>query len=109
MIMRRRDTCFFIHMCEDLKAEFSILVQYLQAARYVVATIFLDEIFIVEQAFEIEAHPLAAGGARIAIEGCAAIGDELLEIVSHGVVPVQDLSLTESNTSKRLFPTTRDF
>ena len=86
MIMWRRYARFFVHMCKDLEAKFSILVQHLQSARRVIATIFLDEIPIAEQTFEIVAHLLATGGTRIASKGRAAIGDELFEVVGHGVV-----------------------
>ena len=46
-----------------------------------------DEVGIGEQLFEIDAHLFAAGNAGIAGERCAAIGDELIEFVGHGVPP----------------------
>jgi hypothetical protein len=55
-------------MCKDLEAELSILVQQLQPARRVVTAISLNEILIAEQAFEIDAHLLAAGRAWITSE-----------------------------------------
>src|SRR5215510_4486723 len=87
VVMRRRDTGFVIDMGEDLEAELRVFVQHLQAARYVVAAIFLDEILVGEQTFEILADQFAPGRAGIARKGRTAIGDELVEVIGHSVLP----------------------
>ena len=52
-------------MSEDLEAKRRVFVQHFQAALYIIAAMFLDEILVGEQAFEILADEFAAeGGAQ---------------------------------------------
>ena len=43
-------------MSENLEAELWVLIKDLKAARLVVAAVFTDEIWVLEQLLEIEAH-----------------------------------------------------
>jgi hypothetical protein len=74
-------------MREYLEAELLVLVEHLQAGRHVLAAGFRDEVLVGEQALEMCAYVLAACGPRIAFENGAAIGDELVELISHGRPP----------------------
>ena len=65
-------------MSEDLETKLRVFVQQFQAALYVVAAMFLDEIVVGEQTFEILADQFAPGRAGIARKCRAAIGDELV-------------------------------
>ena len=59
----------------------------MKPARLVVAAIGADEFGIGEQPLEIGAHLFAADRAGIARKSRSAIGNELIEVVSHGVLP----------------------
>ena len=87
MIVRRRDTRFVVDVCKNLEAKIWIFVQDLESGRHCVTAIFFDEILVGQQSFEIDADLFAAGGARVACKDIAAVGDELIEIVDHRVLP----------------------
>ena len=77
-------------MGEHLEAEVGVLVQHLQAARDVVAAIFLDELPIGEEPLEAEADFLPALGSGIALESGAAVRHELIEVVGHRCLLAED-------------------
>src|SRR5262245_30125305 len=87
MIVRRRDARLIINVCKDLEAKLWIFVQDLESAWHCVTTIFFDKILVGEQSLEIDTDMFAAGRASVARKTVAAVGDELSEIVSHGVLP----------------------
>src|SRR5689334_4713432 len=74
-------------MTEHLEPQLRIFVEHLDAGRLVVAAMLGNEVCVPDEAFEILQHLLPAGGAGIARQGRAAIGDELVEVVGHGVLP----------------------
>ena len=86
-LVRRRNAGLVVDVRKHLEAELVVLVEHLQAARLVVAAIGLEEVRVGEQLFQVLAHAFPAGGAGVLAEGGPAIGDELVEIVSHGVLP----------------------
>jgi hypothetical protein len=85
--VRRRDARLIIYVCKDLEAKLWIFVQDLQSAWHCVTTIFFDKILVGQQSLEIDTDMFAAGRARVARKTVAAVGDELNEIVGHGVLP----------------------
>src|SRR4029434_5079382 len=87
MIVRRRDTRFVVDVCKNLEAELWIFVQDLESAWHCVTAIFFDKILVSQQSFEINANLFAAGRARVARKNIATVGDELIEVVGHGVLP----------------------
>ena len=87
VVVRRRLARLVVDVREDLEAEILVFVEQFQAGRRVVAASSRDEVLVGEQPFEVGAHALAARRAGIALERGARIGDELIEIVSHGVAP----------------------
>ena len=100
MVVRRRNARLLVDVGENLKAELRVLIKNLYAFRRVIAAIVTHEIRVREQALQTNAHFLAALRARIARERGAAIGDELLEIVRHGVL----LNFTRSRTTWPDYP-----
>src|SRR5262245_38794436 len=86
MIVRRRDTRLVVNVRENLKTKRWIFVQDLESAWHSVTAIFFDKILVGQQALEIDADLFAAGRARVARKDVAAVGDELIEIVGHGVL-----------------------
>src|SRR5262245_21767355 len=87
MIVRRRDAGLIIDVCKDLEAKLWIFVQDLKSAWHCVTTIFFDKILVGQQPLEIDTDLFAAGRPRVARKNGAALGDELNEIVGHGVLP----------------------
>src|SRR5262245_38347185 len=87
MIVRRRDTCLVVDVCKNLEAKLWIFVQDLESALHCVTAIVFDKILVSQQSFEIDTDLFAAGRARVAREDIATVGDELIEIVGHGVLP----------------------
>src|SRR5215510_14672310 len=70
-------------MGKHLEAKRLVLVEKLEPAWHVVAAIFPHEIGVRQQSLEIDAHLLAAFGARVAGKARAAVGDELVKIIGH--------------------------
>jgi hypothetical protein len=87
VIVRRRDARLVVDVGEHLELQVRVLVENLQAAFDIVAAIFLDEVLVAQELLEVGADLLAAAGAGIALQGIAAVGDELIELVSHVVLP----------------------
>ena len=87
MIVRRRDARLVVDMCKDLEAERRILVQAPSDRVTRRRRNILDEILVGQQSLEIDADLFAAGRARVARKDIAAVGDKLIEIVGHGVLP----------------------
>ena len=100
--MRRRDTRLVVDVCKNLEAKFWIFVQHFQAALYVVAAMFLDEILVGEQTFEIDADPFAPGRAGISRKGRTTIGDELVEVIGHNVLPAWAIVLILATVRRHL-------
>src|SRR5262245_44200944 len=87
MIVRRRDTCLVVDVCKNLEAKLWILVKDLESTWHCVTAIFFDKILVGQQSLEIDADLFAASWARVACKDVVAVGDELIEIVGHGVLP----------------------
>src|SRR5690242_11631092 len=81
--MGRRHAGLVVDMCEDLEAELRILIEDLEAARHLFAATLLHEALVRKQALQARAHFLTPGRPRIALEDRAAVGHELIEIISH--------------------------
>jgi hypothetical protein len=67
---------------ENLEAELGVLVKNMQSARRLLA-VSVDEVRILQEPFELAAHLFPAFWTGIALQDGAAIGDELVEFVSH--------------------------
>ena len=89
MIVRRRDARLVVDVREHLEFQLRVFVQDLEAAFDVVAAILLDEVLVAQKPLEIGADLLAAGGAGVVLQRDAAVGDELIEFVGHGVLPAR--------------------
>ena len=87
MIVRRRDPRLVVDVCKNLEAKRWILVQDLKSTWRCVIAILFDKVLVGQKSFEIDADLFAAGRARVARKDVAAVGDELIEIVGHGVLP----------------------
>src|SRR5262245_66048030 len=87
MIVRRRDPRLVVDVCKNLEAKRWIPVQDLESAWHCVTAILFDTIPVGQQSFEIDPDLFAAGRARVARKDVAAVGDELIEIVGHRVLP----------------------
>src|ERR1043166_7738888 len=87
MVVRRGHARAVVAMGEHLEPELRVLVENFHPAGRVVAAILPHEILVREQSLEPGAHLLAAGGAGIARESSAAVGDELVEVVGHLCLP----------------------
>src|SRR5262245_768926 len=87
MIVRRRDTRLGVDVCKNLEAKLWIFVKDLESAWHRVTAIFFDKIIVGQQSLEIDADLFAASWARVARKDVVAVGDELIEIVGHGVLP----------------------
>src|ERR1051326_1972227 len=81
--MRWRHTWAGVAVREYLEAELWVLIEDFDPARRVVTAILAYEILVPEQALESFAHLFAPGRAGVVLERCAAVGNELVEIVRH--------------------------
>src|SRR5258707_3331683 len=99
VVVRRRDAGLVIDMRKNLKAEVRILVEHLEPARHMIAAIGLDEVAVREQLLELQAHLLAALGSAVALENSAAIRHELIEVVGHGCLLADIVTLASRITA----------
>ena len=87
MVVRRGYPRLVIDVGKNLEAELGVFVKDLQPARYVIAAVFLDEVLVREQTFEILADLFAPGMAGVTRQSVTSIGNKLVEVIGHGVLP----------------------
>jgi len=71
---------------EDLEAELGVVVQDVQSLRRAIGTVRGDEVLVLQEALQQPPDLLAPRGARVAAERGAAIVDESIQVVGHGVL-----------------------